>query len=267
MYMAEAGKTPLLKPTEEHQLALLIREGNEAARLYMIKANLRLVIKIAQDYQGCGLPLLDMINEGNIGLMEGVERYDPNRGAKVSTYTSWWIKQRIKRALANQSRTIRLPVHVVDQLAHLRRAETKLHEMFGCEPTNEELAAELGISERKVEFMKRSSCTPVPLDAPVNEDSETTIAEHVADSNAIDPSSTEENSSDLGLLREVLGQISERERTILEYRFGLNDGTEKTLEKVGEKFGVTRERIRQIQNQALSKLQKLMCQKDNHVGH
>src|SRR5437870_7298250 len=164
LYMREIGQVKLLTPKEEIALARRIKRGDEQAREQMIKANLRLVVKIARDYSGLGLPLLDLINEGNIGLMKGVERFNPAKGAKLSTYASWWIKQAIKRALANQSKTIRLPVHVVDTVAHIRRAEMRLHETLDREPTDDEIAAELGIDARRVREYREASRAPVSLE-------------------------------------------------------------------------------------------------------
>src|SRR6266853_6601288 len=170
LYLREIGQTPLLTPREEIELARRIKKGDRRAREQMIKANLRLVVKIARDYEGYGLPLLDLINEGNIGLMKGVERFDPKKGAKLSTYAAWWIKQSIKRALANQSRTIRLPVHVVDKMAHIRRAEAKLRDTLDREPTDEEVADDLGLQARRVWRYREASRAPVSLDAPLGDD-------------------------------------------------------------------------------------------------
>src|SRR5689334_15341902 len=170
LYLREIGQVKLLTPEEEIALAKKIKRGDKHAREHMIKANLRLVVKIARDYENLGLPLLDLINEGNIGLMKGVERFDPKKGAKLSTYASWWIKQAIKRALANQSKTIRLPVHVVDKVAHIRRAEMKLREALDREPTDEEVASELGLDARRVRRYRQASKAPVSLDAPLGDD-------------------------------------------------------------------------------------------------
>src|SRR3954466_15407331 len=170
LYLREIGQVKLLTPEEEITLAKRIKRGDKKAREHMIKANLRLVVKIARDYENLGLPLLDLINEGNIGLMKGVERFDPRKGAKLSTYAAWWIKQAIKRALANQSKTIRLPVHVVDKLAHIRRAEMKLREVLDRDPTDEEVAAELGLDAKRVRRYRQASRAPVSLDAPIGDD-------------------------------------------------------------------------------------------------
>ena len=263
LYLNEIGLVKLLTPKEEIVLARRIKRGDQQAREDMIKANLRLVVKIARDYAGLGLPLLDLINEGNIGLMKGVERFDPQRGAKLSTYASWWIKQHIKLALANQSKTIRLPVHVVDKVAHLRRAEMRLREMLDRDPTDEELAHDLQISLRRVELYRQASRTPVSLDAPMGDDDSNRIADVVADPNAAAPFDQVILETDTQLVREVMVTLTERESEILTLRFGLKDGTQRTLEDIGEHFGLTRERIRQVQDQALRKLRSKMAERDN----
>jgi len=263
IYLQEIGRVKLITPQEEITLARRIKRGDKKAREQMITANLRLVVKIARDYEGMGVPLLDLINEGNIGLMKGVERFDPRKGAKLSTYASWWIKQSIKRAFANQSKTIRLPVHVVDRLAHIRKAEVKLREIFGRDSTDEELAEELGLDPRRVRQYRSANRAPVSLDAPIGDDETSRISEVVADQNAATPFDHLSRETDNELLREVLGTLTEREGAILAMRFGLNDGAEKTLEEVGAHFGVTRERIRQIQEEALAKLRVTMDKRDN----
>jgi RNA polymerase primary sigma factor len=262
LYLREIGQVKLLTPAEEIVLAKRIKRGDKSAREHMIKANLRLVVKIARDYENLGLPLLDLINEGNIGLMKGVERFDPKKGAKLSTYASWWIKQAIKRALANQSKTIRLPVHVVDKVAHIRRAEMRLREVLDREPTDEEVASELGIDAKRVRRYRQASRAPVSLDAPIGDDDTDRVSEVVADPNAALPSEQLVYESDNALVQEILATLPEREREILAMRFGLNDGKERTLEEVGERFGVTRERIRQIQEQALKTIRKTMEKRD-----
>lgn len=259
LYLKEIGKFDLLTPAEEIELADRIKAGDEDAREIMIKANLRLVVKIARDYEGYGLPLLDLINEGNMGLMKAVERFDPNKGGKLSTYGAWWIKQSIKRALANQSKTIRLPVHLVDKISRMRRASNELLDKLGREPQDEELAAHLGITSFKVQEMKRAAVRPASLDAPLAEEPESAnFADIVQDENASDPYSDLEKRTVQSMLDSLVNSLPEREAKILEYRFGLSGGEERTLEEVGAYFGVTRERVRQIQNNALGKLRKMI---------
>lgn len=256
LYLKEIGQTALLTIEQENDLAAKIKKGDKAAREQMIKANLRLVVKIARDYEGYGVPLLDLISEGNIGLMKGVERFDPTKGAKLSTYSAWWIKQAIKRALANQGKTIRLPVHVVDKLFHIRRAEARLQEAFGREATDDEIASELDTTSDKIRELRQASQRPASLEAPLGYDSDNRVADVVADENAEDPYDELEGKANSNMLREVMKDLDPREVTILRYRFGLDGDEEKTLEEVGRKFGLTRERIRQIQEIALKKLRK-----------
>ena len=256
LYLREVGQTKLLTIDEENQLAARIKRGDRKARERMIKANLRLVVKIAREYEDYGMPLLDLINEGNMGLMKAVERFDPSKGAKLSTYGAWWIKQAIKRALANQSKTIRLPVHVVDKLFHMRKASVKLQELLGREPTDDELGEELGLSGRKVAQLRTAAIRPASLEAPLGDDETSRIADVVRDETATTPYEQLEGKTNVAMLRELVATLHPREAEILRYRFGLDGDTEKTLEDVGKKFGVTRERIRQIQNVALLKLRK-----------
>jgi RNA polymerase primary sigma factor len=256
LYLREVGQTKLLTIEEENHLAARIKRGDRKARERMIKANLRLVVKIAREYEDYGMPLLDLINEGNMGLMKAVERFDPAKGAKLSTYSAWWIKQAIKRALANQSKTIRLPVHVVDKLFHMRHAAVKLQEVLGREPTDEELGQELGLTGRKVAQLRTAAIRPTSLEAPLGDDDSSRIADVVRDESAETPYQQLEDKTNLEMLRDMVATLHPREAEILRYRFGLNGGTERTLEEVGKKFGVTRERIRQIQNMALLKLRK-----------
>jgi len=263
LYLREIGQVKLLTPKEEIALARRIKRGDKRAREHMIKANLRLVVKIARDYEGLGLPLLDLINEGNIGLMKGVEKFDPRKGAKLSTYASWWIKQSIKRALGNQSKTIRLPIHVVDKVAHIRRAEMKLRETLDRDPTDEEIAHELQITPRHVQRYRQAAKTTVSLDAPIGDDDSNRISDVVADPNAVAPFDRVVQETDTELVREVLTTLTGRESEILALRFGLEDGKPRTLEEVGEHFSLTRERIRQIQEQALRKLRSKMEERDS----
>jgi RNA polymerase primary sigma factor len=258
LYLREIGQTSLITPAEEVALAKRIQKGDEAAREKMIKANLRLVVKIAREYEDYGVPLLDLINEGNIGLMKAVERFDPTKGAKLSTYAAWWIKQAIRRALSNQSKTIRLPVHVGDKLLHIRRAATRLEEEFGREPTLEELASELDMAPARLAALRRAAVPPSSLDAPVGDEDGKRFDEMVGDERADTPYAQLEDKTTNAMLREMLESLPDRERTILRYRFGLDGDSEKTLEEVGVYFGVTRERIRQIQNVALEKLRKMI---------
>jgi len=262
LYMREIGQVPLLKPDEEVKLAKRIKRGDAAAREHMIKANLRLVVKIARDYENYGLPLLDLISEGNIGLMKAVERFDPEKGAKLSTYAAWWIKQAIKRALADQGKTIRLPVHVVDKLFHIRKTEAKLVELLGREPTDAEIAEETGLKPDQVRDYRKASIAPTSLDAKLGDDDTNRVADIVADPNAEAPYQQVVAESDNEILSDVMKTLSPREQTILQLRFGLSGDDERTLEQVGEQFGVTRERIRQIQDEALRKLRKRIQQRD-----
>ena len=258
LYLREIGLVKLLTPQEEIELAAKIKKGDKKAREHMIKANLRLVVKIARDYEGIGLPLLDLISEGNIGLMKAVERFDPAKGGKLSTYGSWWIKQSIKRALANQSKTIRLPVHLVDKISKMRRTAMKLQEMLGHEPSDEDLAAELGTTAARVAQMRTASIRPASLDAPIGDDDSNSFSEMVEDERAVNPYDELEDKTVVNMLQDMVKHLDDREATILRFRFGLDGGNERTLEEVGEKFGVTRERVRQIQNLALKKLRKMI---------
>lgn len=263
VYMREISKTPLLTPAEEVELAERIKNGDKAARTHMIKANLRLVVKIAQDYSGYGLPLSDLISEGNIGLMKAVERFDPNKGGKLSTYGSWWIKQSIKRALANQSKTIRLPVHMVDKIARMRRISSMLAESLGREPTDEELGEELGLPARKLAMLKRASQRPTSLDEPFGDEDSGSYSEVIGDEKAVSPFDALADKNMHGHLDDLLEVLDERESKIIDARFGLNGRTPMTLEEVGREFGVTRERIRQLQNVALEKMRRSLSKKEN----
>lgn len=262
VYMREISKTPLLTPQEEIELAERIKNGDAEARTHMIKANLRLVVKIAQDYSGYGLPLSDLISEGNIGLMKAVERFDPNKGGKLSTYGSWWIKQSIKRALANQSKTIRLPVHMVDKIARMRRISGMLAESLGREPTDEELGEELGLPRRKLAMLKRASQRPTSLDEPFGDEDRGSYSEVIGDERAVNPFEALVDKNMHGHLEGLLDVLDERESKIIDARFGLNGTTPMTLEEVGREFGVTRERIRQLQNVALGKMRRALNKKE-----
>jgi RNA polymerase primary sigma factor len=256
LYMREAVEVPLLTVAEENALAARIKKGDTVAREHMIRANLRLVVKIAKDYDGLGLPLLDLINEGNMGLMKGVERFDPSKGGKLSTYSSWWIKQSIKRALANQSKTIRLPVHLVDKISKMRRVAMELQELFGREATDEEIAEEMQVPLRKVRLWRRASLRTSSLDESLGDEDSSRLGDVVPDESCQTPYEDLESRTTHQLLQNSLHILDSREMTILRERFALDGGQEKTLDEIGQKFGVTRERIRQLQNIALAKLRK-----------
>ncbi len=262
LYLREISRTPLLTVQEEVELAARIKAGDADARAHMIRANLRLVVKIAQDYSNYGLPVTDLISEGNIGLMKAVERFDPEKGGKLSTYAAWWIKQSIKRALANQSKTIRLPVHMVDKIAKMRRISSMLAEALGREPTDEELADEVGLPRRKLAMLKQASQRPTSLDAPINDGESTEYGEIISDERAENPLEMLADKNLHGEIDGLLSVLDERERRIIDERFGLNGKKPLTLEEVGREFGVTRERIRQLQNSALTKMRRALRKKE-----
>jgi len=257
LYMREVGQTRLLSPQEEIELARRIKKGDREARDLMIRSNLRLVVKIARDYENAGLPLLDLVSEGNIGLMIAVERFDPKKGAKLSTYAAFWIKQSIRRALANQSKTIRLPVHVVDKLFHIRRAEARLRGVTGQDPTDQELSLELGISTKRIAAYRSASAVPSSLDALMGEQNDSgSFSDIVPDEKALTPLRQLEDKMDTLMVREAVETLDSRERAILNARFGLDGEEGETLDEIGHKMGVTRERVRQIQEIALAKLRR-----------
>ena len=266
VYLREIGRTPRLTPQQEIELAAKIRNGDRKARALMISSNLRLVVTIAQDYANLGLPILDVISEGNIGLMTAVDRFDPSKGAKLSTYASWWIRQSIKRALSNQSKTIRLPVHLGDKISKMRRVALQMSEELGREPTDDELAEEVGIASAKVSQLKTASIRPASLEAPISDDDLTEFGESVGDEEARTPFELlrdKDLQKNVGGLLEVLDA---REKKIISQRFGFEGGARKTLNEVGKKLGVSRERIRQLENIALSKLRRALSQKENPIG-
>ncbi len=262
LYLREIAKFALLTPAEEVKLARKIKRGDAEARAHMVRANLRLVVKIARDYQGLGLPLLDLISEGNIGLMKAVERFDPKKGGKLSTYAAWWIKQSIKRSLANQSKTIRLPVHLVDKISKIRRVASQMSEELGREPTDDELAEEIGMVAAKVSQLKTAAIRPASLDAPIGDDDSTEFGEIVGDAEAMDPFEMLRDKDLRDEVGDLLGVLDDRERNIINSRFGLDGQKPKTLEEVGVRFGVTRERIRQLQNIALHKMRRALSKKE-----
>ena len=262
VYMREIAKTKLLTPEEEIELAARIAKGDERARARMIESNLRLVVKIAKDYANYGVPLVDLISEGNIGLIRAVEKFDPNKGGKLSTYAAWWIKQSIKRALANQGKTVRLPIHLVDKLARVRRISAIMAEDLGREPTDSELSEELGIPREKLALLLQASKQNRSMDETTHDNSIVSFGEVIADDRAIDPLEALSQKNGLNELDLVLDTLNERETEIIGARFGLNGKRILTLEEIGRDFGVSRERIRQIQNVALNKMQKALTRKN-----
>jgi len=262
-YLQEIGQFSLLTPQQEIELAKKIKKGDAAARERMINANLRLVVTIARDYANLGLPLLDLISEGNIGLTKAVERFDPTKGAKLSTYAMWWIKQSIKRALANQSKTIRVPVHLADKLAKMRRLSLQMSDELGREPTDEELGEEIGIDSDKVARLKSVGIRPASLDAPITDDDSTEFGEVIGDDEAQTPFELLRDKNLLGEVDGLLEVLDPRETKIISQRFGLDGGRPKTLENVAKNFGITRERIRQLQNIALAKLRRALSKKED----
>jgi RNA polymerase primary sigma factor len=264
IYLREIGRVPLLTLQQESDLAKRIKRGDHKAREHMIEANLRLVVKIAHDYDDLGLPLLDLIGEGNIGLMKAVERFDPKRGAKMSTYASWWIKQAMRRALSNQSRTIRLPVHVVDKMSRLKRLSYKLAEQLGREPTDAELANRCNVPANKVAQLRTLGMRPTSLDAPIGDDDDNRFSDIIEDEAALNPHELLRKTSTRQEIHQHVKDLTPREAEILTLRFGIDGRGSRTLETVGKKFKVTRERIRQIQDMALTKLRCRLERLDRH---
>ena len=258
IYLKQISVIPLITVEEEIELAKKIGSGDEKAREKMITANLRLVVKIAQDYSNIGLSLLDLINEGNMGLMKAVERFDPSKGGKLSTYASWWIKQSIKRALANQSKTIRLPVHMVDRVTQIRRTTQQLSENLGRDPTDDELAEEMKIPVARITHLKSVSKKPASLDSPINDEDGSSLGDVVPDAKSTSPLENLQSKSIVGDVERVLASLEPREADIIRLRFGLEGRDPKTLEEVGEQIGITRERVRQLQEQAIRQLRKNM---------
>ena len=257
-YLAEIGRIPLLNAEQEFALATQVRTGDKAARDQMIRSNLRLVVTIAQDYLNFGLPLSDLISEGTIGLTKAVERFDPSRGAKLSTYAAWWIKQSVKLALSNQVKTIRLPVHLLEKISKVRRVAVTMAYDLGREPTDSELAEAIGMQLERVSELRNGSVRPMSLDAVVTEEDTVEFGEMIADEEA-QTSYEWLRDQDLQVqLKTALLILDNREKKIVLERFGLNGGQPKTLEQVGQTIGVTRERIRQLQARALSKLRRAL---------
>ena len=260
-YLDQIGKTPLLTLEQETALARRILKGDEAARQQMIQANLRLVVRIAKDYDNFGLSLMDLISEGNFGLIKAVERFDPDKGGKLSTYASWWIKQAIKRALATSGKTIRLPVHMVDRIAQMRRVTNQLTAEIGREPHNDEIAMAMEIPLAKVVHMKSVANRAASLDQPVGEEGDATLGDLVKDESERTPFETLRGKSDNDEIATMLAALEPREAEILTHRFGLNGESPLTLEEVGERFKLTRERVRQLQQSALMQLRRIMTER------
>lgn len=254
MYLKEIGKIPLLTADEEVDLAKRMEAGDQYAKKRLAETNLRLVVSIAKRYVGRGMSFLDLIQEGNLGLMKAVEKFDYSKGFKFSTYATWWIRQAITRAIADQARTIRIPVHMVETINKLVRVQRQLIQELGRDPSNEEIAEEMGIEVEKVREVRKIAQEPVSLETPIGEEEDSHLGDFIEDETAVAP----DEAANYTMLREqlngILSSLSERERKVLELRFGLTDGTPRTLEEVGKEFSVTRERIRQIEAKALRKL-------------
>ena len=254
MYLKEIGTVPLLTAEEEYALAMKKQEGDEYAKQRLIEANLRLVVSIAKRYTGRGMSFLDLVQEGNLGLIKGVEKFDPEKGFKLSTYATWWIRQSVTRALADQARTIRVPVHMVETINKMSKMQRKLTLELGYEPSVKELAEHLDMTEEKVQEIMQIAREPASLETPIGEEDDSNLGDFVADANVLSP----EGNVESVMLREhidsLLDDLKERERQVIVLRFGLEDGHPRTLEEVGKECNVTRERIRQIEAKALRKL-------------
>jgi RNA polymerase primary sigma factor len=264
-YLLEIGRTPLLTPAQEIELARRIQSGDAAARDRMISANLRFVVTIARDYSNLGLPLVDLISEGNIGLMKAIDRFDPEKGTKLSTYAIWWIKQAIKNALGNQSKTIRLPAKTIEKITRMRRVSAQMGNELGREPTADELSEELGIATEKVAGLRSVGLRPESLNASVGVDELTELGENIPDEQAQTPFESLRERDFSEQIGQVLNSLNKREATIIAERFGLNGATAKPLEQVANTIGVTRERVRQLEITALGKLRRALKPLESEV--
>jgi RNA polymerase primary sigma factor len=265
-YLAEIGRIPLLTAEQEFALGIKVNRGDKAARDQMIRSNLRLVVTIAQDYLNLGLPFSDLVSEGTMGLTKAVERFDPTNGAKLSTYAAWWIKQSIKLALSNQVKTVRLPIHLIEKIAKVRRVALEMAHDLGREATDNELAEAIGMQPARISELRNGFARPMSLDAAVGDDDSVALGEMIADEDA-HTSYEWLRDRDLQVhLKTALLILDDREKQIVLERFGLNGGRPKTLEQIGRTIGVTRERIRQLQARALSKLRRALTRDINSVS-
>jgi RNA polymerase primary sigma factor len=258
LYMMNISKYPLITPAEESILAEKIANGDTEARSKLIRSNLRLVVKIAHDFKGLGLPLLDLISEGNIGLMRAVEKFDPTKGAKLSSYAAWWIKQAMRRALANQSKIIRIPVQSASKISKIQAAKAILAEKLGRDPTDKEIAQEVNLTERTVNGLRQGRTSTVSIQAPFHPGEEGELKDILPDEKSLPPNDLLQDAETLSHMLSLTEKLEERERVILDLRFGLQGDPPKTLEQVSAAIGRTRERVRQIQNQALVKLRTML---------
>ena len=258
LYLKEIGNIPLLTAIQENELAQRIEVGDTEARKKMIVSNLRLAVSIAKKYAGRGLPLLDLIEEGNLGLIRAVDKFDHRRGTRFSTYASWWIRQAITRAIADQGRTIRLPVHVTDLISKWLRVSRQLAQKLGRRPTVSEIATTMGISEEKVKSIARLAQQPTSLEAPVYDPDQGQLSDLLADINVVSPIERLDEELQREEIVKLLDHLREKEREILILRFGLRDGVPQTLEEIGNTFGLTRERVRQIEAEAITRLRKII---------
>lgn len=259
LYLKEIGNIPLLSPEDEIQLAKRIAEGDTEARKTMIVSNLKLVVSIAKQFTGRGVPLMDLIAEGNLGLIKAVDKFDYRRGNRFSTYASWWIRQSVSRSIADQGRTIRLPVHMIELVNKWLRTTRQLTQKYGRRPTTSEVAKEMGVSEDKVKRIAKLAQKPTSLETPLSEDDdEYQLLDLLADINASSPNDQIDHELQWEEVMKLLDNLRDREKEILILRFGLNDNIPRTLEEIGEKFGLTRERVRQIEAESISKLRKIL---------
>ena len=255
-YLREIGRGTLLTKAQEIELAKQIEAGSDAARRRMTEANLRLVVSIAKKYQGRGLPLLDLIQEGNVGLMRAVQKFDHRRGFKFSTYATWWIRQAVLRAIGDQARTIRLPIHIGDQTNKLIRVTDRLRDSLGRQPTDEEIGEELGLTQVEVESLRRTSRDTVSLETPIGEDGDTQLGHLIEDAGAESPASAAMRTDLKDRVDDVLGMLAPRERRVIQLRFGLTDGHQRALDEVARRMGASRETVRQLERHALDKLRR-----------